>query len=68
MVLVTGLRDNTNHMFAGVPDDSWSGFWQAGEACVADRLLPVVAGIGFRPASADGEARLSVAAIAKDVG
>jgi sulfoxide reductase catalytic subunit YedY len=27
MVLVTGLRDNTNHMFAGVNDDSWSGFW-----------------------------------------
>ncbi|RRS04740.1 oxidoreductase [Aquabacterium soli] len=27
MVLVTGLRDNTNHMFAGVHDDSWSGFW-----------------------------------------
>ncbi|CAN7682861.1 cytochrome b/b6 domain-containing protein [Acidovorax sp. LjRoot117] len=27
MVLVTGLRDNTNHMFAGVHDESWSGFW-----------------------------------------
>ena len=27
MVLVTGLRDNTNHMFAGVHDGSWSGFW-----------------------------------------
>lgn len=26
MVLVTGLRDNTNHMFAGVHDESWSGF------------------------------------------
>lgn len=26
MVLVTGLRDNTNHMFAGVHDEAWSGF------------------------------------------
>lgn len=27
MVFVTGLRANTNHMFAGVHDKSWSGFW-----------------------------------------
>ncbi|KSB88104.1 oxidoreductase [Caulobacter vibrioides] len=26
MVLVTGLRDNTNHMFAGVHDETWAGF------------------------------------------
>jgi DMSO/TMAO reductase YedYZ molybdopterin-dependent catalytic subunit/thiosulfate reductase cytochrome b subunit len=26
MVFVTGLRQNTNHMFAGVNDASWSGF------------------------------------------
>ncbi|MBO9198146.1 molybdopterin-dependent oxidoreductase [Rhizobium sp. 16-449-1b] len=26
MVFVTGLRQNTNHMFAGVDDESWSGF------------------------------------------
>lgn len=27
MVFVTSLRENTNHMFAGVQDASWSGFW-----------------------------------------
>lgn len=26
MVLATSVRDNTNHMWAGVHDDSWSGF------------------------------------------
>jgi DMSO/TMAO reductase YedYZ molybdopterin-dependent catalytic subunit len=26
MVFVTGIRENTNHMFAGVNDSSWSGF------------------------------------------
>jgi len=26
MVFVTGLRQNTNHMFAGVDDGSWKGF------------------------------------------
>jgi sulfoxide reductase catalytic subunit YedY len=26
MVFVTGLRENTNHMFAGVEDNSWAGF------------------------------------------
>lgn len=26
MVFVTGLRQNTNHMFAGVNDTSWTGF------------------------------------------
>jgi thiosulfate reductase cytochrome b subunit len=26
MVFVTGIRANTNHMFAGVEDTSWSGF------------------------------------------
>ncbi len=26
MVFVTGLRENTNHMFAGVENNSWSGF------------------------------------------
>jgi DMSO/TMAO reductase YedYZ molybdopterin-dependent catalytic subunit/thiosulfate reductase cytochrome b subunit len=26
MVFVTGLRQNTNHMFAGVDDASWTGF------------------------------------------
>ncbi|MBA3896173.1 MAG: molybdopterin-dependent oxidoreductase, partial [Sphingomonadaceae bacterium] len=26
MVFVTGLRQNTNHMFAGVEDASWAGF------------------------------------------
>lgn len=26
MVFITGLRENTNHMFAGVHDASWSGF------------------------------------------
>ena len=26
MVFVTGLRQNTNHMFAGVENDSWAGF------------------------------------------
>ncbi len=26
MVFVTGLRQNTNHMFAGVEDRSWAGF------------------------------------------
>lgn len=26
MVFVTGLRQNTNHMFAGIDDESWSGF------------------------------------------
>jgi DMSO/TMAO reductase YedYZ molybdopterin-dependent catalytic subunit/thiosulfate reductase cytochrome b subunit len=34
MVLVTGLRDNTNHMFAGVHDGSWSGFWLFAPAMV----------------------------------
>jgi DMSO/TMAO reductase YedYZ molybdopterin-dependent catalytic subunit/thiosulfate reductase cytochrome b subunit len=26
MVFVTGLRENTNHMFAGVENNSWTGF------------------------------------------
>jgi sulfoxide reductase catalytic subunit YedY len=26
MVFVTGIRENTNHMFAGVNNDSWTGF------------------------------------------
>ena len=26
MVFVTGIRENTNHMFAGVNNDSWAGF------------------------------------------
>ena len=26
MVFVTGLRENTNHMFAGVESNSWAGF------------------------------------------
>ena len=26
MVFVTGIRENTNHMFAGVEDNSWAGF------------------------------------------
>ncbi len=26
MVFVTGIRENTNHMFAGVSNDSWAGF------------------------------------------
>lgn len=26
MVFVTGIRENTNHMFAGVEDKSWAGF------------------------------------------
>ena len=26
MVFVTGLRQNTNHMFGGVDNDSWAGF------------------------------------------
>lgn len=27
LVLITGLRANTNRMFAGVEDSSWTGFW-----------------------------------------
>ena len=26
MVFITGIRENTNHMFAGVSNDSWAGF------------------------------------------
>ncbi|HEY9643439.1 MAG TPA: molybdopterin-dependent oxidoreductase [Coleofasciculaceae cyanobacterium] len=27
MVFITGLRQNTNHMFAGVDSPNWDGFW-----------------------------------------
>jgi sulfoxide reductase catalytic subunit YedY len=27
MVAITGLRSNTNHMFAGVDSPNWEGFW-----------------------------------------
>ncbi len=46
MVFVTSLRENTNHMFAGVQNASWSGFsaLRAGDVCGGCRLGGGLAG------------------------